>query len=247
VRGAVTAGGGGASKKRARSIGNPPAGSHLKGMTRSLAPVSRSSRSLPRSLRGVLALALPFAFAFMSAPSARADESPQIVLSADVQDAALERRVATVSPLGPAAAETGVLGVAQWERVCVAPCGLRVDPRYAYRVSGDGLVPTAAFSVPRSVARVDVDAKLGSSPWRVGGAVASGVGVLGILAGGAALGVSPVLASEDVGSQGFRTAVVAGGAGALALGALTLGAGLYAFFTNASAVHVGPRAVASTR
>lgn len=191
--------------------------------------------------------AVPLAPAPAPAPSPVPTPAPEVVLSSDARDAALERRVGTLSPLGPAIAETGLLGVAQWERVCVAPCGVRVDPRYVYRVSGEGLVPTGGFSFPRGDGRVDVDAKLGSSPWRVGGAVAAGMGVLGVLAGGAALGVSPLLAHEEVGSETFRTAVVAGGAASLALGAIALGAGLYAFVTNDSSVRVGPRAVASAR
>ncbi len=197
---------------------------------------------------------LPFVLLFVTA-SARADEptppapppaatstaapAPEVVLSADARDATLERRVGTISPLGPSIAETGLVGVAQWERVCVAPCGLRVDPRFVYRVSGDGLVPTSSFSVPRTQERVDVDAKMGSSPWRVGGALAAGAGALGVLAGGAALAVSPVLASEDVGSETFRTAVVAGGAATLAVSAIALGLGLYTFVTNDSSVRVG--------
>lgn len=178
-----------------------------------------------------------------SPPASAAPATPEVVLSADARDAALERRVGTVSPLGPSFAETGLLGVAQWERVCVAPCGVRVDARYVYRVAGEGVVPTPSFSVsvPPAGERTYVDAKLGSSPWRVGGAVAAGVGALGVLAGGAALAASPVLASEDVGSQGFRTAVVAGGAATLALGALALGGGLWAFFSNDSSVRVAPR------
>ncbi len=211
-------------------------------MTRSPAPFRRS----------VLPPAVAFAAIVLGASAARADETPpeapkpaaetpkpEVVLSADARDATLERRVGTISPLGPAIAETGLLGVAQWERICVAPCGVRVDPRFLYRVAGDGAVPTSSFAVPRSADRVDVDAKLGSSPWRVGGAVAAGLGALGVLAGGAALAISPVLASEEVGSETFRTAVVAGGAGTLALGAIALGAGLYAFLANDSSVRVG--------
>jgi hypothetical protein len=41
-----------------------------------------------------------------------------------------------------------------WAFVCDAPCGLRVDPRHAYRVMGDTLVPSIEFNLAPGAGRV---------------------------------------------------------------------------------------------
>ena len=61
--------------------------------------------------------------------------------------ATIERRGNTTSTTLPVV-EMG-LSMGHWEHACVAPCELRLDPKYAYRVGGDGLVPTNTFALPR--------------------------------------------------------------------------------------------------
>lgn len=151
--------------------------------------------------------------------------------------AVIERRVGTSSYSGLPLAESGLLSVGHWQHACVAPCRLRLDPRYTYRVAGDGLVASDSFALPEGKDRVRVDAQMGSSTGRVVGILLTGAGALGIAAGGAALAVSPILASEEVGSQGFRTGVLAGGIGVLGAGLLTAGVGLYLWITNGSSAH----------
>ena len=160
-----------------------------------------------------------------------------VQLDADDHRATIERRVGTQSPSGLPLLETGFFSVGQWEHTCVAPCTVSLDTRYAYRVAGDGLVPTDSFSLPPSADRVRVDAKMGSSTGRVAGALTTGGGIAAIGAGAIALIASPILASEDVGSQGFRTGVVAAGVSAVAVGVIAVGVGAYLWFTNGSTAH----------
>jgi len=162
---------------------------------------------------------------------------PRVELAADDARAAIERRVGTTSPGGLPLVETGVFSVGQWERACVAPCDIQLDPRYAYRVAGDGLVPTDAFGLPRGGDRIRVDARMGSSTGRVAGGLAMGGGAALAAAGALALLVSPILASEDVGSEGFRTGMLVGGGTALAAGAVTAAAGLFLWLANGSIAH----------
>jgi hypothetical protein len=169
-----------------------------------------------------------------TAPPPVATTGPVVELSADDTRATIERRAATTSPAGFPLVETGLFSVGHWEHACVAPCQLRLDPRFSYRVNGDGLVPTDSFALPRGPERVRVDAKMGSSTGRAVGIMATAGGVLAIAAGGLALVASPVLESEDVGSKGFRTAVLAGGIGAVSVGVVSATVGLFLWLTNGS-------------
>jgi hypothetical protein len=144
------------------------------------------------------------------APAAATDTAV-VQLDADDHRATIERRLGTQSASGIPLVETGLFSVGQWQQACVAPCSLSLDTRYSYRVAGDGLVPTDSFVLPRSVDRVRVDAKMGSSTGRVAGALVTGGGLLAVAAGTVALIATPILHSEDVGSEGFRTGVFAGG------------------------------------
>ena len=158
-----------------------------------------------------------------------------VELAADDGRATIERRLSTASPSGLPLVETGVFSVGQWEHACVSPCQVKLDPKYAYRVAGDGLVPTDSFALrPGNADHVRVDAKMGSSSGRFAGMLTTGAGLFWMAAGGAALVATPVLESEDVGSKGFRTAVFAGGVTALSAGLIATGVGLYLWLTNAS-------------
>lgn len=182
----------------------------------------------------VAAQAAPAHAAPAAAVAASPSPSTVVQLDADDHRATIERRVGTVSPSGMPLVETGLFSVGQWEHACVSPCTVKLDPRYAYRVAGDGLVPTDSFSLPRSGDRVRVDAKMGSSTGRVAGVLTVGGGILALGAGALALIATPILHSEEVGSEGFRTAVVAGGIGAVSIGAVAVAIGSYLWFTNGS-------------
>lgn len=167
-------------------------------------------------------------------PPANPTTGPTVELSADDPRATIERRAGTSSPGGMPLLETGLFTVGHWESQCVAPCSVKLDPRYTYRVGGDGLVPTDGFALPRNGDRIRVDATMGSSTGRVAGAVAT-VGGAGLMAlGTLALILTPIFESNDVGSDGFRTGLAVGGVSALSVGALAVGAGLYLWFANGS-------------
>jgi hypothetical protein len=169
-----------------------------------------------------------------SAPASVAAPASLVELAADDSRATIERRVGTTTPSGMPLVETGLFAVGQWEHACVAPCSVRLDPRYAYRVAGDGLVPTDSFALPRGDGRVRVDARMGSSTARIAGALTTGAGVAALALGGLALVATPILHSEDVGSQGFRTGVLAGGVGAVSVGVIAVGVGTLLWLTNGS-------------
>ena len=171
------------------------------------------------------------------APAPAAPASAVVQLDADDGRATIERRVGTQSPSGLPLLETGLFSLGQWQHACVAPCTLALDTRYAYRVAGDGLVPTDSFSLPHTGEKVRVDAKMGSSTGRVAGALVTGGGLLAIAAGTVALVATPILHSEDVGSEGFRTGVLAGGIGAVSVGVIAVGVGTFLWLTNGSTAH----------
>lgn len=206
----------------------------------------------PRFLRDVTALAMLAAPVLVGvAPAtARADEAPApavpasssappsaatvVQLDADDHRATIERRVGTTSASGMPLLETGLFSVGQWAHACIAPCSLALDTRYAYRVAGDGLVPTDSFALPRGGDHVRVDARMGSSTGRVAGVAATAGGIAALGAGAIALIATPILHSEDVGSEGFRTGVLAGGLGAVSVGVVAIGVGALLWLTNGS-------------
>ena len=70
--------------------------------------------------------------------------------------------------------------------VCQAPCNVRIDSSYVYRVAGPGYVSTHTFQVSGDAMRID--AHMGSLAQRVGGWVlfsaGLGVGTVGLIGGG---------------------------------------------------------------
>ncbi len=200
-----------------------------------------------------LPLAVVFFSVTLAARAARADEAtprpPEAVssgrpvtveLHTNDGRATIERRTGSSTLSGLALADLSLGSAGHWETVCVAPCVARLDALHPYRVGGDGLVPTSTFSLPSGRDRVRVDATLGSSNARALGILMTAGGAAGMALGGAALIASPIFASEDVGSQGFRTAVLVGGTGVLALSTLVTAAGLYLWLGNGSSVRLEP-------
>ncbi len=169
---------------------------------------------------------------------------PTVELRADDEHATIERRLGTSTYSGVPFADVSVASIATWQQACVAPCQIQLDPHFTYRVAGDGLVPSSSFALPRSGDHVRVDAKMGSQTGRLLGIGLTGIGALGVAAGGLALGASPILESQDVGSKGFRTAVLAGGVTVLAAGIVTGITGLYLWLSNGSSAT--PRADVAT-
>jgi hypothetical protein len=122
----------------------------------------------------IVGIVTPAAADEPSAVPAAPTASTLVELAADDGRATIERRMGTLRPLGLPLVETGIFAASQWEHTCIAPCSVTLDPRYAYRVAGDGLVPTDSFALPHTGDRVRVDARMGSSTGRIVGAVSAG-------------------------------------------------------------------------
>jgi hypothetical protein len=179
--------------------------------------------------------------------SASAPKDVSVTLSADDSRATIERRVGTTSYAGLPLADASFGSIAQWEQACVAPCELQLDKRYSYRVAGDGLVPSDSFTLPRDRDHLKLDAKMGSSYGRLGGIGLTVMGAGGVLLGGAAVVLTPIFASQDVGSGTFRTGLLAGGVSVLSLGALAVGAGIFLWATNGTTIRPENDGVAKSK
>jgi hypothetical protein len=73
----------------------------------------------------------------------------------------------------------------RWQDVCIAPCGVTVDPSATYRIGGGTSMASDPFTLPRSAGDVYIDATVGSKVkhWvglglMIGGVVAAGYGLL---------------------------------------------------------------------
>jgi hypothetical protein len=176
--------------------------------------------------------------AAIPAPTAKPESGKTVTVELQSNDehATIERRLGTTQLAGLPFVDTSFSAVGHWEESCVAPCELKLDPHYSYRVAGDGLTPTRSFALPRDKDRVRLSAEMGSSSGRLAGVVLTSIGAGTAFLGGAALIASPILESQDVGSKGFRSIVLAGGAIFLAAGVLEMGMGLYLWATNGSSV-----------
>jgi hypothetical protein len=159
-----------------------------------------------------------------------------VELVSNDEHATIERRLGTFQLSGLPFVDASFSAVGHWEEACIAPCDVKLDPHYSYRVAGDGLTPSRSFGLPRDRDRVRLSAEMGSSSGRLGGFVLTGIGVGSALLGGAALIASPILESQDAGSKGFRSVVLAGGVIFLAAGVVEMGLGLYLWATNGSTV-----------
>lgn len=179
------------------------------------------------------------------APAPAASDGPSAVtvtLRASDAGTRLERRTQTQTYGGLPFKDASLFGVATWEPACAAPCGAKLNPRFAYRVAGEGFVPSDAFALPLGSPKLGVDAKMGSSVERMGGIVLTGAGAAGLLLGSAALVATPILDSHEVGSQSFRTGVFAGGAIVAGAGALALVSGLMLWFHSDTTYRVEAQA-----
>jgi hypothetical protein len=155
-----------------------------------------------------------------------------VILRADDPHATLERRTKVETYAGLPLKDATIAGVATWTPECIAPCEARLDPKFTYRVAGDGLVPSDAFVLPRDGDPLVVDATMGSAYGRLGGLALSGAGAGGLVLGVTALALTPILVQDDVGSPALRSGVLVSGIAVTALSAFVLGAGLWLWTHN---------------
>jgi hypothetical protein len=85
-------------------------------------------------------------------PERAAAPAARVELDADDARATLSRHVGTGALFVPYRSRPKI--VAQWEDVCLAPCGRDVDTRALYRVDGEGLAPSGSFFLPPGPVRL---------------------------------------------------------------------------------------------
>ena len=107
-----------------------------------------------------------------------------VELHADDAHATIERRTEAKGLSAFPIKDASLASIATWESACVAPCALRLDARYSYRIAGEGLVPSDVFTLPQDRDHLRLDAKMGSALGRVGGWILTGAGAAGVLLGG---------------------------------------------------------------
>jgi hypothetical protein len=179
------------------------------------------------------ALALAFSTTAFAEESSPGGPRPvTVVLQADDRHAMIERQKDVQTLSGIPLKDATIFSIGTWEPACAAPCALKLDPRFSYRVAGDGLVPSESFTLPQDRDHLKLDARMGSSTGRVGGAVLALGGVAGVLLGTAALVATPILQSQDVGTPAARTGVLAGGVVVSGAGVIALIAGVWLWLHN---------------
>jgi hypothetical protein len=168
-------------------------------------------------------------------PGAAAAPGPRpvtVVLRADDPHAMIERQKEVESYAGLPLKDASLFSIGTWEPACVTPCATKLDPRFSYRVAGDGLVPSESFTLPQDADHLKLDAKMGSSMGRIGGGVLAVGGAAGVLLGAAALIATPILESQNAGSASLRTGVLAGGVVVSGAGVVALIAGVWLWLHN---------------
>lgn len=114
-----------------------------------------------------------------------------------------------------------------WERVCVAPCTIKVPPNLRYRVAGPSVPASDDFDVgpPRGSQVLHVEA--GSRGGMVAGGLAVGLGIPTAI-----VGVVIMASTKDNGTRDAGIITTAVGGGLIALGCVLLA-------TNGTSVHDG--------
>jgi len=99
----------------------------------------------------------------------------------------------------------------RWRDVCIAPCGVIVEPTALYRVGGGESIASEPFQLPRRSGDVYIDAQVGSNikHWAglgmmIGGAVAA---LYGVLYWQFSKAFADVEANSGSGSTGFSDTV----------------------------------------
>jgi hypothetical protein len=127
----------------------------------------------------------------------------------------------------------------KWVDVCVAPCGVPVDPRGTYRVGGGSYRGSDAFRMPRSDGQVLIDARVGSQPKHIVGLVLMIVGIAdvagGILIYSLASHVNNDTATTGVDAQGlYRFEGIVG----IVAGVILMAVGIPMMATSGTSVDV---------
>jgi hypothetical protein len=125
-----------------------------------------------------------------------------------------------------------------WRDVCIAPCGVTVDPLALYRVGGGTALSSQPFKLPRPSGEVVVDAQVAS---KVNHWVGLGLMIGGVVAAGYGLAVWKLFntipsnsASYDSGAEDVRSFARTVGIVFISVGAVLELVGLPMFFNSTS-------------
>ena len=125
-----------------------------------------------------------------------------------------------------------------WRDVCIAPCGVAVDPLALYRVGGGTSLSSQPFKLPRPAGDVFVDAQVAS---KINHWVGLGLMIGGVVAAGYGLAVWQLFntipsnsASYDSGAEDVRSFARTVGIVFISVGAVLELVGLPMFFNSTS-------------
>ena len=125
-----------------------------------------------------------------------------------------------------------------WNRVCRAPCDQPVDSNGSYSIRGNGIVPSAPFTLPTGPVRVNVQA--GHVGPRIGGLMLTALGGGTLLSGGLLLAFGSLFSELDSGSGSAfnsRSYYIAGGV-LLGAGAAALAGGIVLLVKSRTRVQI---------
>ncbi len=131
-----------------------------------------------------------------------------------------------------------------WNRICRAPCDQPVDSNGTYSIRGNGIVPSAPFSLPRGAVRVN--AQVGHVGPRIGGLMLTALGGGTLVGGATLLGISALFSSFSTDSSLGNTTKsynIAGGV-MLGIGAAALAGGIVLLVKTRTRVQINGQTVA---
>lgn len=125
-----------------------------------------------------------------------------------------------------------------WNRICRAPCDQPVDSSGTYSIRGNGIVPSAPFSLPRGAVRIN--AQVGHVGPRIGGLMLTALGGGTLIGGATLLGISALFSSLSTDSSLANTSKsynIAGGV-MIGVGAAALAGGIVLLVKSRTRVQI---------
>ena len=126
---------------------------------------------------------------------ARAKDLPTVRIESD-RDVDLEYLADSMEIAGLGVSLYGA-SLEKWRLACESPCGDRQFRRAIFRVSGDGVTTSEAFSLPKRADRITLHVSAGSAAVRAAGWAVLGFGLAFTAAGSIALALSPEYGPVD--------------------------------------------------
>lgn len=165
-------------------------------------------------------------------------------LDSNDQEATVFQNTGSSAFVGYAYRGTFVGQIDFWNRICRAPCDQPVDSNGTYSIRGNGIVPSAPFSLPRGAVRVN--AQVGHVGPRIGGLMLTALGGGTLVGGATLLGISALFSSLSTDSSlsgTTRSYNIAGGV-MLGIGAAALAGGIVLLVKSRTRVQINGETVA---